>query len=209
MTETENKFADYAEAYLKQWKTLDKRGREIFTNPKDKSLKERAKALDGVLWKYCVNDNFEGKGTPREQRDFETILKIVDEIPESELSRDEALATMERVYKKFCKHYPQRPFVATSKILWLKFRSPIVVYDKYVAIVVRLKWNDPTFTYEIFCDKWRKKFEANEKEIREACAKLPQGCLDGEEEITSQPWFEERVFDLYLVALGKEIEASR
>ena len=208
MTEKENKFATHAEDYLTQWKTLDSRARKIFTNSNRETLEKRTKRVESIFRQYGIFDNFVDIGMPKSEReqDSKPALQIVDAVSESDFERDGAVKTVDLVRGRFKSAYSQDLLVAASKTLWFKFRAPIIVCDRLTITALCLERSG--LEYQIFCDKWRKKFDAHKNEIREACTKLSQGCLDDGQEITSQPWFEERVFDLYLMFLGRCKESS-
>ena len=195
-----NKYDKYAEEYLSQWKVLDADACDILTNPSGESLEKRAKKLDGVLWDYGINDNFEGKQTPREKRDFKPILEIVDAVSESDLKRDGAVKTVERVYQKFFECYGRRTLVATSKILWFKFQSPIVIRDSRAMKALGLK--EKQCSYDIFYSEWHKKFKAEEAAISKACDELAKKHPEYKK-IISERSFRERVFDICLWNEGK------
>lgn len=91
----------------------------------------------------------------------------------------------------------------TSKLLWVKFKSPIVIYDKQAKDALGVRGDD----YSKFLDVWKRRFLEEKGAISLACRSLYKGVdfcvrpdlkLDELEEITSSEFFMERVFDLKL-----------
>lgn len=92
---------------------------------------------------------------------------------------------------------------ATTKLLWIKFLSPIVIYDSQAR-----KALDATEDLREFYSKWHHEFAMHKTAIEEACSALmsipeywyPAGKgLEREIlEATSSLWFHERVLDIYL-----------
>jgi hypothetical protein len=104
---------------------------------------------------------------------------------------------------------------ASSKLLWLRKRSPIVIMDQWAKIAVidkcKLKKN---IDYNTFSEHWRELFREEEGKLAKACSKLVKAkkfsaLYEVEEgkvkEIAESEWFKERVFDLSLLDSGKSI----
>jgi len=86
-------------------------------------------------------------------------------------------------------------------------KSPIVIYDSRAMKALNTRKDDIPAYYS----KWRKQFNSSNDEIGAACASLPKvyeySAPDAPtpqyvKEIASQPWFKERVFDVYLWSSG-------
>lgn len=97
----------------------------------------------------------------------------------------------------------RRVLSLVTKILWLKFKSPVRIYDKQARIALGTTEDDfPSFNYEFSV-----RLESCTKEIEQACANLKEvisytvnpAALPSEiDEIVNQKWFRERVLDIYL-----------
>jgi hypothetical protein len=108
----------------------------------------------------------------------------------------------------------KKVFSLTTKFLWLKLKRPIIMYDSQARIALGTKNDNLTDYYE----KWLKNFDKCEDQIKQACAKLSNLHLytvnyemEREEyikSISSERWFHERVFDIYLWNKGKNKMAS-
>ena len=92
----------------------------------------------------------------------------------------------------------------STEFLWLKMKSPIVIYDRQARKALGTNSGDIGAYYS----RWREQFNLSRNEIDAACATLPRvheysvapdlATLQYIEGIASQPWFKERVFDVYL-----------
>ena len=98
----------------------------------------------------------------------------------------------------------QRNFISmSSKLLWFKFKSPVIIYDKRAKNAINFKSDN----YTEFINEWRNQYLKNEAQIKLACnkvAKLDKSFLysDFDRKILSEVWFHERVFDKYLWEVG-------
>jgi hypothetical protein len=103
---------------------------------------------------------------------------------------------------------------AASKMLWMRFKHPIVIYDSltWKYFVGRGVLNDTKSSYGQFCSEWRAEFDRKLPEIQQACRELIPfrrftlaKDMDATklEEITGSLWFHERVFDHAIVNLPK------
>ena len=100
--------------------------------------------------------------------------------------------------------YGALPLSAASKFLWVRFRSPVVVYDMLVSDGLHLRYGYKYDGYPNYYKIWTTSYRENEERIREACNELnaikkftlasevPQKDLS---ELISRQWFMERVFD--------------
>ena len=92
-----------------------------------------------------------------------------------------------------------------TKIMWLKFRRPIIIYDKNCRSALGFR-SVPGLTQ--YYDRWLFQYKLFKDDIRMACDALPeqrQFAIDGStvsketvERIVSAEWFRQRVFDMYL-----------
>ena len=97
---------------------------------------------------------------------------------------------------------------ATTKFLWLKMKSPIIIYDSRARKALGAALGE----IDEYYSRWREKFKGCEQQIRDACTSLQKvhEYTENPEVATPQyiaktaahPWFRERVFDVYLWSLG-------
>lgn len=110
---------------------------------------------------------------------------------------------------EFSKKYGKNAVSAASKFLWLRFRSPVVIFDSRAIGWLRANGYKVPYAggYKEYRKHWLAAFSDHEKEISKACAGLAEVkdySLAFEEkekhvaEISQARWFKERVFDKYL-----------
>lgn len=192
-----------AKDYLKMWKQGDRDWCDIFKTGKygwDKDRSAELKTALGPSARYGYNVA-RTLGTKydigKNNRRYEPIFKIVDPIKKSDVVHNPvemvchvALA-LERIYKKY-------PLSAASKILWLKFKSPIIIYDSRVYSALKLRSGIPSEElYKEFCKKWRHEFSKNKDTIDSACKDLAKKNHNEQDDIV-KGWFKERVLDRHL-----------
>lgn len=100
--------------------------------------------------------------------------------------------------------YGQRNVLSlTTKFLWLKFKSPVRIYDHQARIAL----GTPDGDFSAFNNAFTEKYAVNKNQIEKACSKLVdmvsytvQPNIQQEElkELLSSRWFKERVLDIYL-----------
>jgi len=102
---------------------------------------------------------------------------------------------------------------AASKLLWLRHRSPFLIFDDRAfrslqsLSQTRFKKRD----YSKYVSTWRSTYDQHRNAIKQAVIRLPDALpfvrdwYQSKEEIeslASQDWFQERIFDIYLWELG-------
>jgi hypothetical protein len=98
---------------------------------------------------------------------------------------------------------------AASKFLWMRFKSPVVMYDRYAwQWVKRTGKLAAAGSYSDYLRVWRENYDSSKKLISEACLEivpfkkftLAESMSDEElKGIVRQAWFQERVFDHSIV----------
>jgi hypothetical protein len=102
---------------------------------------------------------------------------------------------------------------AASKLLWLSFREPYVIYDKRAveALSQKFKHKFSHRSYSQYAGAWRSQYADLESAIGTAVKELPKGrmfmpaCRLTDEELlrlAGEAWFKERVFDIFLWEVG-------
>jgi hypothetical protein len=163
-------------------------------------------ALVTMATEYRVIRNFAVGKCDESVRLLSALQALRGLSPPSETSLVECV---ESFATKLQEKYGKRVISAASKILWMRFRSPVIIYDSLASECLAGKAGlarDPS--YEDFCFAWRRAFEAEAPLIKEACKDLVQikkFTLVSElgdsvlQDIVNKPWFMERVFDHALV----------
>lgn len=186
--------------YLNMWLKHDKKYHESINGVK---REERLSAIDGAAKYYKVARNFPIKSENGRVR-YERILKIIDKVVASEFYGD-TVSSVEKVESKIRGVYKGGSVLsATTKLLWLKIRNPIIIYDSQARKALNAKDGD----FSDFYEKWHAAYEKDKEPIASACSKLSRisryscdqtiATKDYVKTISAQPWFQERVFDVYL-----------
>ncbi len=115
--------------------------------------------------------------------------------------------------QRFKERFDQFNLSAASKLLWLRNRSPYLIYDKRaVTALDRLGNKFKKGDYSAYREIWTEEYEKRRDAIADASrglVALPKNytaafSLTDDEftKIVQEPWFCERVFDIYLWELG-------
>jgi len=157
---------------------------------------------------YRIARNFpveHEKSGPR----FQKILDLLTHLEPRQFEGDVLLEQVLYYRDQISELYGGRNCLsATTKFLWLKLQSPIIIYDSQARLALGTKIDDlPAFYTE-----WRKAFSVYADDIAVACEKLAAvrqysvkpGRVTEEfiEKTASQRWFQERVFDMLLWNTG-------
>lgn len=176
----------------------------------DRSAKLQAMA--NFAKAYRISRNFHLKhelkdGVQAER--FGEILDIIDALTEADFAGDRLLPKLNEIRKQISARYGGSDVLSgTTKFLWLKLQSPIIIFDGQARVALDTKYAD----IDGFYVRWRNSYEVHAAEIARSCSNLDQVrryCVDPAavtprfmEQVTSRTWFHERVFDIYLWTLG-------
>ena len=140
-------------------------------------------------------------------RALEAIDAINNQITEETVGT--VVCDLERTFKRV---YGKNALSAASKFLWIRHRSPVVIYDGQACTTLKrlgAKFNHAAYTS--YRREWLTHFAMHEPAIRAACAELhrvkffslARDMSDDEvAAITAERWFHERVFDKFLWQTG-------
>jgi len=98
----------------------------------------------------------------------------------------------------------ERSFISmSSKLLWFKFKSPVIIYDTRAKKAIKYKSDN----YAEYIKEWEKQYLKKQAQIKTACnnvAKLDKSFFYSgfNRKILQEKWFHERVFDIYLWEIG-------
>jgi len=187
--------------YLLLWETEERELHALMT--KDPSVE----ALRKSLQHFRVARSFKGVA---EEQNATTILNALHIVTQRGISSpcESVMALAAQFQTRFGKFNVS----AASKLLWLTFRSPYVIYDARALAALRsLGCEFEDKDYPKYYEAWRSRYDEHQLEIENAAERLT--CLqpffgawhDSEDSLrstTGQPWFLERVFDNYLWELG-------
>jgi len=138
---------------------------------------------------------------------IDTLLKVSgDNSPSAEQKVIKLARRFEAKFNKF-------NLSAASKLLWLRHRSPFLIFDDRAFRSLKRLSQEPFKKQEYlkYVSAWRSTYDQNQNAIKQAVTHLPDALpfvrdwYQSKEEIASlasQDWFQERIFDIYLWELG-------
>ena len=192
--------------YLNQWLSKDRYFCEALEG-NDRPAK--LKALSDAASFYGVARNlpkaFDAqKGLSR----YEPLLEVIDGVSAGSFEGITLVPAIRQVRDDISQRYGNRDVLSlTTKFLWIKLKSPILIYDSQAK-----KALDNPNNIAAYYDKWQIEFKKVQADIDAACRTLPSVhtyCITPNlfsssdiENIAATPWFKERVFDIYLWSLG-------
>lgn len=193
--------------YLNMWLRHDRFYHESINNG---TRKERLVSIKKAATYYKVARNL-----PKEYDEdigyerYEPIVKILDKAIASDFSGD-TVKSISKVQDKISRAYGHRGVLSiTTKLLWLKIRDPIIIYDSQARKALNTEDGDLSG----FCEAWRDEYSRHDKTIASVCGGLHRvakySCDQSiatpkyVQEVSAQPWFQERVFDVYLWHKGQ------
>ena len=109
--------------YLLQWSTLEK---EIFDGLRSPSHDERLRALNRAAAFFRIARNLPIKREQGAER-LSPVLEMFDQLPEN--PPDDVMAAVIEFQDRLSAIYGRRALSFSSKVLWLRYRAPIVIYD--------------------------------------------------------------------------------
>lgn len=157
---------------------------------------------------YRIARNFpveHEKSGPR----FQKILDLLTHLEPRQFECDVLLEQVLHYRDQISELYGGRNCLsATTKFLWLKLQSPIIIYDSQARLALGTKIDDLPAFYK----DWRKAFSVYADDIAVACEKLEavrqysvkpaRVTEEFIEKTATQRWFQERVFDMFLWNIG-------
>jgi len=188
--------------YLNQWLMYDMGYCEALSNG---NRSEKLKALKNAGGFYRVARNLPSiYDEKRALARYEPVLDIIDPLKPDDF-KDDPVKEIREIERRISVKYGNKNLLSlTTKFLWIKIKHPVLIYDSQVRNALHTKDG----ALDVYYEKWREEFKANEGKIIEACSRLPDmnkyavnqevGTEEYIREISNETWFHERVFDIYL-----------
>jgi hypothetical protein len=199
-----NSFYYAANSYLDEWLREDSKFHSVlaFENGCETSAEAGTKCLVEVSKSYSVARTLKDIG-----EDYR-LKAAYDALQKTEPPDDgDVVMKVESFARILGEIYGKVPLSAASKFLWMRFRSPIIIFDRVVS-----GWlNNCGYKYDGYSNYhkiWSSKYQEFESQIRRACDELKcikKFTLADQEpdeiiaEWTSSRWFTERVFDHFML----------
>jgi len=193
-------------SYLNQWHSHDSAFYELLNSHKPQDQREGIKKAVSF---YKIARNFPPKydGCYR----FHNVLNELN--LQTEVTSTTYINAVNVLADRFFKHYHRRNISASSKLLWLKHRDPVIIYDRRAidGLQNHFQYEGRYGDYDSYCKKWLEEYKNKSREIIDAANKLPSVMEFAfnheakEHEVSrliTKNWFKKRVFDTYLWNLG-------
>ena len=200
-------FHYHALRYLDQWLLHDKEYCEGLNN-EDPAI--RLDALRRAAAFYRVARNLpqrcdSGSGNIR----YQPVLTVLDATKAAHIRAGSLVEDVQRVATAISTHYEGRGMLSlTSKFLWLKFKTPVIVYDAQA----RRALGTPEGDLGAYVAGWHECYARHASAIEVAvaglatvspfCAKPKIATPDYIGKLATQRWFKERVLDMHLWSAG-------
>ena len=187
--------------FLRQWLDTEQALHVAFsTSPTEDKLRE-------ALAYFQVARTFTGLSSPGKVH--LVLQSLIDVCGDSSVSTP--YEKVDRLANRFRQTFGKYNVSAASKLLWLTYRDPFIIYDTRAVTALKGQVGHTLGDYIDYCEAWRKEYERSKNSIRIASQQLPKGRLfmrscpltDSELlEMAQKTWFTERVFDVFLWEAG-------
>ena len=140
-------------------------------------------------------------GMPR----FEPLRKCMAAVTTAGASDQRFTATTMSVARAIAARYGGHSYLSlASKLLWIKFLHPFIIYDS----VVRERLGTPRGDYHSYVAAWQERYAIHREAIKWACTALPRSSHSGQalptitgaaaHAVAREEWFRRRVLDILL-----------
>jgi hypothetical protein len=189
-----------AARFLNQWESKERPHWEALSrDPKKDDVRK-------ALHYFQVARSFAGLS---EKGD--SIVRALCEASEG-LEEQNVVERVSNLADRFREDFGSRNLSAASKLLWLRCRSPVLIFDSRARDALRqFKPTKVQHCYSAFCLAWRDEFNKRQAAIENAIQELGRykaftsAWLKSQDEfhdeITAR-WFTERTFDIFLWVRG-------
>lgn len=189
----DHSFDYYAMRYLLLWHQSESAMVEGFASNPTATLRR-------VMHSFRVARSFAGLADEQRAKFIVgAVLSMKSDLPAKNVS---GLA------KKFEKEFERRNLSAASKLLWIRHRSPYLVYDsRALRALKRYPLKVKSADYASYEMAWRSAYEKHKTEINKSADGLVSlqpyvkhwhPTKDSLRRLVREPWFKERVFDIAL-----------
>jgi hypothetical protein len=202
-------FKYYALHYLNLWISQDQPCCHALAGH---HREEKLEALAAAAADYGIARTLPKRdGMDKGPERYGPVLKIIERQKRENFRNSDLPRRVERVNRQIKLQYASDHQVLslTTKFLWLKLKSPIIIYDSRARTALKVRPND----IEEFYRRWREEFSGLERAIEKACASLGKMYEYTKNpkktnsryvtRIAAKRWFRERIFDVYLWHLGE------
>ena len=196
-------FKYFALHYLNLWISYDREFSDALQGH-DEAAKLKALADAAVFYKIARNlPTAFDEGIGR----YKPVLDVIEALDPKKFQEPGLIDAIEDVHNRISEQYGGRRVISlTTKFLWLKMKSPIIIYDRRASNALHITVRDIR-DYRSYYAEWLRQFQLFSDEIDAACTSLSKAreysapnapSSQDVENIASQHWFKQRVFDVYL-----------
>ena len=191
-----------ATRFLRQWESRERElHSSISTNP-------TAAGVIKALRYFQVARNF--KGLKHDSSISEKILNALILIKD-DMTLTTPIDKVNKLAAVFLEDFKQFNISSASKLFWLSYRYPYVIYDSRAVKALKRAGCRNIKDYSSYVSAWRGEFLKMEVNIGSAIQHLPFGRRfmpytplsdDDLVSYSKELWFKERVFDIFLWEIG-------
>jgi hypothetical protein len=199
--------------YLNNWVKTDSIFHEIFKKKGEYftkfSKKKGSRDIVSALHSYKIHRNF---GELNDKKCLDIFKHVIHYSSRFEAKIPTTGIIVEELAEKFKEKYGSKNLSAASKLLWLRNKSPVVIYDRNVQHALKNLGYKETTKYSVFLDNWNKEFDKHKADIKKATSQLHKvknftlmhdKSVDDFNKVVTSGWFQERVFDIFLWETGE------
>jgi hypothetical protein len=200
-----------AYSYLDEYLSVDRDCMSVLSD-EGRSDEQVCEALTRMATYYRIIRNLSSKRCNETYR-LSPVLEELRKI-EPPISGTDAVEAVNKLVKALRGRYQQELTSAASKILWMRYQSPLVIYDSLAhGALKKLEQLKDSAGYPDYFASWHRAYQSVVSGVSSACRELvgiKQFTLATEmndqelRDLVERVWFQERVFDHWLVSQGSD-----
>lgn len=138
---------------------------------------------------------------------FQPALELIEGLRLQDFDEDPTTTITKTAQRLSLRYGNGKVLSATTKLLWMKFRSPVIVYDANAELALG------TDLLRRFYDQWYARYAVYKTDILDACNSLQDvldyvcdpaiASADFVRDLAAESWFQQRVFGTYLTNIGR------
>jgi len=190
--------------YLQQWLSSERSLHDALSGTDERSIRE---GLSSAVKSFGVARNLPRKyDVDRGLNRYEPLLEVFLQLKEQEISESNFINVVDNFQSAISKRYGGQKLISlSSKLLWLRYRDPFIIYDNRARTSLKVTPGD----YSKYVAEWLKLFQLCQERIAAICSELSSVYRYAEFEydesnfaeiknISNEEWFHKRVFDICL-----------
>ena len=199
-----------ARHFLEQWYVKEK---ALYNGIRTDDQKARRESIGKALSIFSVARSLKrafdvGLGQPR----YQPIVVVVDRLLANASPPHPFQQHVEDIAVEIGELYGgNRPISLASKLAWLIYRDPIVIYDSFARRALQYRGS----SYADYCHQWTARYKELQDQIAQTSERLATrqeyvgaaqfASSEENAAVLNSPWFHKRVFDIYLWHVGSAV----